>query len=587
MAHAYWTGAYYTIPSGAGNGITPRHKEWIHSRIDHAYDRNQWSWQIPIDMTCEDELAENGFEVVDPNDLAFIRLPDPPASPTYDPESGLFLPITDLMDYQLEGVELMLSGRRILADEPGVGKTRQLVTVAYNFDASKVLFVVPKIAISSPWTELLQNVSETVLALEDLPTKTGGNLVVVQGKTNMKRLDALDNGVLLTTDSALSANEAFVKWVIEWGPEVFIVDEAHSVKTFDSRRARHLRAIASRTPVVITATGTPYLKDSADILTALVMTGAIDLFGGIEQFIDKFTWENQWHKRIGLKHKTKEIRRVLDKSVWIRRTKEEVLKDLPPKIRKFIPVDVPLDTVHAIHDEIIDEIDTWLEDYRLIGDDPTDDEIREWASDNIQYITQMRVAAGVAKVEEVIRRIDRWIEHFGNRRPLVVWCCYQETLSAIYDRAIELGYSIGRLDGTRSRAQRDKVVTAFQAGELNIIVASIYAAGTAITLTRGHDVVFAETDWTPDLIVQAEDRCHRFGQDKPVYITTLVAKGTLDEHIQKVLERKIAFLQDAAGGDHDVAYGEKSSFSITGLLTELVQSRLQQPRIEIGSVEKL
>ena len=589
MAYAYWTGAYYTIPSGAGNGITPRHKEWIHSMIDYNYDRNQWAWQIPIDIANEDELEANGFSVVDPADRSIIRLPDPPVSPTYDPNWGLFLPLTDLMDYQLEGVELLLAGRRILADEPGIGKTRQLITTAYNLDASKVLFVVPKIAISTPWTEFLQIVSDIVKGHDGLATKTGGNLVVVQGKANMKRLGALDNGVLLTTDSALSASEDFVKWIIEWGPEALIVDEAHSVKTFDSRRARHLRAVASRTPFVVTATGTPYLKDSADIMTALVMTGAIELFGGLERFIDEFTWENQWHKRMGLKHKTKPIRRVLDDAVWVRRTKDEVLGNLPPKVRKFIPVEVPLDTVHAVHDEIIEKIDLWLDEYRLFneGHDPTKDEIRTWASDNIQYITQMRVAAGVAKVEEVIRRIERWVDHFGKERPLVVWCCYQDTLSAIYDRATELGYAIGRLDGTRSRTQRDKVVTAFQAGELDLIVASIYAAGTAITLTRGHDVVFAETDWTPDLIVQAEDRCHRFGQTEPVYITTLVAKGTLDEHIQRVLERKIAFLKEAAGGDHDVAYGAKTSFLISGLLTDLVQSRLKQSRREVGLVEKL
>jgi hypothetical protein len=573
MPYAYWSGAYYTIPSGMGNGITQRHKDWIHDRVDQGYDRKQWAWQIPIDMTDEDELAENGFFVVDQADHTPVRLPPMPPAPVYDPNRELFLPM-DLMWYQLDGLKMLLAGRRILGDAPGVGKTRQLMSTIYNLDAARAIVIVPKIAITTPWTKQLQEICDIVKESDPglSPTKTEGNLVVVQGKAQMKRLDGFSNGVLLTTDSALSASEDFIKWVIEWGPELMIYDEAHNAKTFDSRRARHLRAIASRTPTVITATGTPYLKDTAEIMTPLVMTGAIELFGGIDNFVKEFTWENQWHQRVGLKRKTKQIRQVLDDFVWVRRTKEEVLSDLPPKIRRFVPIDIPLDTVHEVHDSIIEKIDAWLDECK---DTPTAEEIRAWASDNIRYITQMRVAAGVSKSDEVIERIDRWVSKYGSERPLVVWGCYQDTISAIYNKSLERGHRIGRLDGTISRSQRDKTVTAFQEGELDLIVASIYAAGTAITLTRSHDAVFAEIDWTPDLIVQAEDRCHRFGQEHTVHVTTLVAKGTLDEHIQRVLERKIKFLEEAAGGDHEVAFVQKnSSFSIVSLLTELVYARI-------------
>ncbi len=573
MPYAYWSGAYYTIPSGMSNGITQRHKDWIHSLVDQGYDRKQWAWQIPIDMTDEDELTDNGFVVVDPVDHTPVRLPPKPPAPVYDPNRELFLPM-DLMWYQLDGLKMILTGRRILGDAPGVGKTRQLMSVIYNLDAARAIVIVPKIAITTPWTQQLQEICHIIKTSEPglSPTKTDGNLVVVQGKAQMKRLDGFDSGILLTTDSALSASEDFIKWVIEWGPELMIYDEAHNAKTFDSRRARHLRAIASRTPMVITATGTPYLKDTSEIITPLVMTGAIELFGGLDRFLTEFTWENQWHQRVGLKRKTKQIRQVLDDYVWVMRTKEEVLSDLPPKIRRFVPIDIPLDMVHEVHDSIIDKIDTWLEEYQ---DVPTEEEIRAWASDNIRYITQMRVAAGVSKSDEVIRRIDRWVDRYGSERPLVVWGCYQDTISAIYNKSLERGHRIGRLDGTISRSQRDKTVAAFQSGELDLIVASIYAAGTAITLTRSHDVVFAELDWTPDLIVQAEDRCHRFGQEHTVNVTTLVAKGTLDEHIQRVLERKIKFLKEASGGDHGVAFVQKNSaFSIASLLTELIYARL-------------
>lgn len=567
MPVAKLTGVYYRISSERENGVLGKHKNWIHDQLDWSWDKANWEWLIPIDITTPELLTEAGFDVVgDP-------MPDIPTAPTHDDERGLFLPIP-MEDYQLEGVEQMLGERRILADEPGVGKTRQLITLAYNLDAARVLFVVPKISITTPWSEQLSEVSEIIKAWDGDPleTKTEGNLVIVQGKPHMKRLDGFGNGVLLTTDSALRASEELVSWIINWRPEIMLVDEAHRIKSFDAQVSQHVRAVASRTPMVITATGTPMLKEPSEMMTLFQVTHTIDRFGGLPAFIKRYTFEDKWHKRQGVKSKMPEIRAELDRSIWIRRTKEEVLANLPKKNRRFVSVQVPLDTVTAVHDAINEQIYEWLEN----NPHPSRDEIEEWCGDNLRFITQMRVASGLAKVEEVTRRIAIWFEKHEDR-PLVVWACYQETLQAIREHAESLGLRVGVIDGKTSRAKRDVAVAAFQNGELDLIVASIYAGGTAITLTRGHDVVFAEVDWTPGLIVQAEDRCHRYGQTNPVNITTLVAEGTLDEHIQRVLNDKNRFLTTAAGGDTDVARKQGSSFRITDLLVELVDEARKIP----------
>jgi SWI/SNF-related matrix-associated actin-dependent regulator 1 of chromatin subfamily A len=99
-----------------------------------------------------------------------------------------------------------------------------------------------------------------------------------------------------------------------------------------------------------------------------------------------------------------------------------------------------------------------------------------------------------------------------------------------------------------------RLVDDFQAGKIPVLVCSISAAGVGITLTKASDMLFVETDWTPALITQAEDRCHRIGQEKHVICTTLIASGTLDEHIQSVLRKKAQILDAVmAGGDHAVA----------------------------------
>ncbi|WP_276972145.1 SNF2-related protein [Ferrimicrobium acidiphilum] len=575
MAIAYWTGAYYTISSNWQNQVRALQKDWIHSLIDYKYNKTLRAWQIPIDITDISELNQNGFTVLDPRTEEVPIFPPIASPPTRPDDAEIFLPV-HLFPYQLEGAKALLGGRRILADEPGVGKTRQLITVAYNLDAERVLFVVPKGAITDPWVLELTGVMETIKQNSAPITKTQGKLVVVQSKAHIKRLDDMHEGTILTTDSALSSNEEFVRWVIEWQPQIMLYDEAHRAKSFDSRVAQHLRAVAMHVPLVITASGTPYLKDTSEILTQLVLTNTIGLFGGLEAFLAEYTWEDQWHHHIGIRRKTHGINAVLDKSIWIRRTQTVAIPDMPPKLRRFISVDVPLDRVEEVHDEVVDHIDEWLADYRAHnnGYAPELSEIKEWASDNIRYITQMRVAAGVSKIDEAIRRIERWVDKYGTTRPLIVWGCYQEVIVALYERSVELGHRVGVLDGSKSRTQRDRVVSAFQAGELDLVIASIYAAGTAITLTRAHDALFVETDWTPALIVQAENRCYRLGQKETVRITTLIAKGTLDEHIQKVLTRKIAFLEQALSGDHAVSSKAPTTFAISRFLIELVQSRL-------------
>jgi hypothetical protein len=577
MPKAYLSGAYYNIASGWQNGVSQGQKDWIHSLIDEKYNQSLRAWQIPIDITDVDELSRQGFTVLDEMTEETPVFPDPPRTPTRPADAEIYLPVS-LFDYQLEGVWMLLDGRRILADEPGVGKTRQLITTAYNLDAERVVFVVPKGALTDPWVTELTGVMEAIKAVDDPITRTEGNLVVVSSKAHLKRLDDFGAGTLVTTDSALSASEELVRWVIGWQPQIMICDEAHRAKTLGSRVAQHLRAVAMRVPIVITATGTPYLNDSSEVLTQLMMTGAIELFGGLAAFLDRYTWADKWGNRIGIRRKTPEINAILDESVWIRRTQKVALPNLPPKYRRFISVEVPLDRVVEVHDEIIEAIDEWIDVYRAINDGyaPELHEIKEWASDNIRYITQMRVAAGVSKIDESMRWIERWVNKYGTTRPLIVWGCYQEVIVALYERSVELGHRVGVLDGSKSQNQRDQVVSKLQAGELDLVIASIYAAGTAITLTRAHDELFVELDWTPAMIVQAENRCYRYGQTEPVRITTLIAQGTLDEHVQRVLSRKIAFLEKNLSGDHAVSSKAPTDFNIRQFLIDMVNSRLSQ-----------
>ena len=127
-------------------------------------------------------------------------------------------------------------------------------------------------------------------------------------------------------------------------------------------------------------------------------------------------------------------------------------------------------------------------------------------------------------------------------RPLVVWTHHKAVTAAMAAAVPPKRARVEVIDGSTSDTKRDQVIDDFQAGKVAVLVCQIVAAGVGITLTRGCDALFVETDYVPDLVTQAEARLHRIGQESHVRCTTLIAPGTLDEAIHAVLLRKIEVL---------------------------------------------
>ena len=98
------------------------------------------------------------------------------------------------------------------------------------------------------------------------------------------------------------------------------------------------------------------------------------------------------------------------------------------------------------------------------------------------------------------------------------------------------------ITGSDKAADREESVRQFQAGELKGIACTIKAGGVGITLTRSHQVVFVDMDWTPANNLQAEDRACRIGQTKGVVISKLVADHTLDKKLTWILIEKMKLI---------------------------------------------
>jgi hypothetical protein len=141
-----------------------------------------------------------------------------------------------------------------------------------------------------------------------------------------------------------------------------------------------------------------------------------------------------------------------------------------------------------------------------------------------------------------------WIHDFlSSGEPLVLFARHREIQHAVLERFPNALHVLGE----DSQRARDQAVREFQSAngtDTQLIVCSIEVAGQGITLTRASNVAFLELDWTPSKHDQAEDRCHRIGQQDAVNATYLLAADTIDETIATLLERKRAVIGAVTDG---------------------------------------
>ena len=542
--------------------------------------------------------------------------------------------------YQRVGAERVAAGRFLLADTPGLGKTRQLLAVAAGLAPGRVLILCPPVVLTHWQREteesgILRHVAETgsseapgailappttrwpttsgdgrstsdppppradrIRGEEDTECRTGEIVVIRPGR---KEPELPDRGVVIVPDTLVAARRKLLARLWVWRPELMVFDEAHRAKTWDSKRSVAARTLAGGTvgPVLV-STGTPMFAQPAEMVPLLDMTGQLGpVFGGRAAFVDRYLRLNRYRQLVVRPERLPELRAKLDGGVWVRRTKADVLRDLPPKSRRALVVDVDRSGFDVAHAEAAAAASRWLADYHAsVQTLPSDEEILGWCRGNLGFVSSLRRAAGLCKVPAASEYICEWVQAntvadaetgaLRCERPLVVWTHHREVTAAMASTvpAALVKAGLGRAaviaGGTPANA-RSRIIDAFQAGEIPVLVGSITAAGVGITLTRSSDVLFTETDWTPGIVSQAEDRCHRKGQQNHVTVTTIVAPGTLDEPIQAVLAHKARVLDAVMPGhDHDVAVmdeGERGSDDwvtaaslLAGIVRELIES---------------
>ncbi len=434
----------------------------------------------------------------------------------------------ELMPFQKAGVRYALTTKRcFIADEMGLGKTVQALAVIEAAGAYPAVIVCPA-SLKTNWARE---------ARKWLPPEK-----VIQQISGSKPAGS----TLLWTDIWV-INYDVLKYHAEHlaaaGIQAVVFDEFHYCKNNKAQRSKAAKLLAKERDYVLGLTGTPILNRPRELAPQLSILGRMADLGGYMAFMRRYDEEDKPEVQAELNDRLRGV-------CYVRRKKEDVLKDLPAKRRaeNFITPDPRIMVEYRRAEaDVIEFLGSRARELAAAAGE--DEQAAEWqarmkaeAGQHLVLIGQLKKLAARAKMKAA----TDWIDEFTQSgEKLVIFAHHREIVDSLSAQ-----YGGVRIAGGDDQAARQRAVDSFQNDpECKVIVCSIRAAGVGLTLTAASNVLFLELDWTPAAHDQAEDRCHRIGQTDSVTAWYLLAEGTIEETIYTLIQEKRAICSAVADGE--------------------------------------
>ena len=220
-----------------------------------------------------------------------------------------------------------------------------------------------------------------------------------------------------------------------------------------------------------------------------------------------------------------ELNASLRANLMIRRTKAEVLSELPSKVRQVIELDAPNGESPELQQVLRTAYSSFTNAAGEIGEEKVD----------FEELSNARKELGEIKLPHVLSFLKETL--LEEVEKVVVFAYHKEIIDKLYD-ALKT-FTPVKLYGGMSDRQKNESVLRFQADPaVRVFIGQITAAGTGLTLTAANTVLFAELDWVPGNVTQAEDRCHRMGQRDTVRVLHVVLRNSVDGMMVRALVEK-------------------------------------------------
>ncbi|KAK3125590.1 hypothetical protein QOZ80_7BG0607030 [Eleusine coracana subsp. coracana] len=497
-----------------------------------------------------------------------------------------------LLPFQLEGVRFGLKrhGRCLIADEMGLGKTLQAIAIACCFkDEGSILIVCPAV-LRYTWAEELERWDPSFMP-KDIH-------LVFGHQDRLEKLGATPKAVIISYNMLTRLQESMVKR--SWA--VMIIDESHNIRCTKTPEKHETTAVLKLAPGIkhiILLSGTPSLsRQFEDELHLWCMAGAwglvplgqgvpFDIYHQINilwpcllgnnkfDYAKKYcsphvrSYQGRTYQDFSKGTRLTELNVLLSQTVMIRRLKEHLLNELPPKRRQIIRLKLNPPDIREATSSCIKGMDTSNRSGSLVVDLPdknNDNENTKTEEDAIckkspKHLTPQEI--GIAKISG----FSEWFSnHFimkgltgddnlGSQpscQKTIIFGHHLKVLDGVQVFLSENGIKFVRIDGSTLQRDRKEAVDSFRVDpEVKVAIIGITAGGVGLDFSTAQNVVFVELPKSASELLQAEDRAHRRGQTNAVNIYIFCAKNSLDESHWLKLNQSLFRVSSLMNGKKD------------------------------------
>lgn len=426
--------------------------------------------------------------------------------PSEYPEVPNLPNLTGLYPFQREGVLRAIKfGRAALFDEMGLGKTVQALMLIKHYSGRSIV------------------ICPSYLTLNWL--REGNSWGVKFSRVKCSKVAIPEGNVVISYDLA-------AKRVSELGSfNTVVLDESHYLKSHKTKRTKRLKPFVLKTPHAFLLSGTPAANRPVELYSQISMIQP-KCWGTYTQFVTRYCGAK--YSPLGFVDvsgatKKEELSFRLKQVCMIRRLKRDVLTDLPKKTRTKVNLEC------SGSKEIRRGRARWSEINALEPNVSA-----ELVLERQRLVSELFRATCFAK-QSCVRK------YLEDLPPNVIVFAYHQSM---LDLICETLHCV-RIDGKTPMDERQPALDKFINGDVPYAALSIKAAGTGLTITSCSTVVFAELYYVPGDLLQAEDRTHRIGQTMPVDIRYLCADNTLDDHVWRMVHRKLRVTDSCLDGRFD------------------------------------
>jgi len=442
----------------------------------------------------------------------------------------------ELLPYQLDGVAFAAgAGRAILADDMGLGKTIQGIGVAEllsrHAPVTKVLVICPA-SLKSQWRIEIKRFSNRSCQL-------------VLGSAQ-DRPAQYDNDSFFTVCNYEQVLRDFLSIErVRW--DLIILDEGQRIKNWEAKTSRVIKALKS--PFALVLSGTP-LENRIDELFSVVEFIDDRRLGPAFRFFNRHRVVDEKGKLLGYKN-LDELRDTL-KPIMLRRTRQQVIKDLPPRTNQILripPTEEQLELQKG-HRQIIQTIiqKKYLTEMDLLRLQKALLMCRMCA--NSTFLVDKQPPGYSSKLAELDQLLDQLMAE--EDRKVVLFSEWTTMLNLIEPILEKQKLNYVRLDGSVPQKKRQGLMHRFQNDPDCRLFITTNAGSTGLNLQAANTVINVDLPWNPAVLEQRIGRAHRMGQKRPVQVFLLVTENTLEENLLATLSAKHELAQAVLDPDSEL-----------------------------------